>query len=196
MKSINRIGRMFLIAALVCLPVIPVQAQVNSNVLSVNLQYSLSESITLSIVSGGTQVFPTSVGGPAATPLVINTSWVFAQARHLTVTPYFTDSTKALVGTSSGYDINTNLQLAVQSNNGLADGTYWCNHSPSDFAGSVFQAGATPGNICVPIYDQAGVAAGPGNVNSTVTVTLTPPNPNTWTVDSYTGTLFVSASAL
>lgn len=190
--------KMVSVLAMVAILFVPAvaTAQINSNVATVPLQFSISESLSIAVVSGSPQVFP-SGGGTANTPLVVSANWNFGQARHLSYTAYFT-STNALVGSATSFDIPTSgFNLGSSGWNGHPGNGGPCNMSAAGLQGlapGFVLSPSDPGvSDCAPVFDGA-EPTGPGSLTETLSlsVSLPPLTP----VDSYTGVLNLAASAL
>jgi hypothetical protein len=204
MKFITKIGRGALLAIVILGFVGVANAQTNSNVLTVPLQFSVTESLTLSVTSGSPQVFP-SAGGAATSPLVIGVAWNFAQARHVTVFPYLTTNT-ALTGTNLGGTIAGSYLTSTSSGGGVTtDQGFSCNLAtsslPANFPGEVTPTGIVSGSICPAIFNGA-EASGQGSGSTSVVFNLDltgaiSGNPAIRPLpDSYTGSLLIVGAYL
>jgi hypothetical protein len=186
-----------MLAILFFVAAIPAQAQINSAVATVPLQLSVPEFLSISILSGSPQVFP-SGGGNANTPLVVSANWNFGQARHLSYLAYFTSS-NGLSGTATGFPVPTgNFNLGSSAQNGQIGNGGPCGQSIQTINNSFPQMVTPPSaagnqNVCPIIFDGA-EPSGVGSVTSTLSLSVNLPA-NT-PVDSYTGTLSLAASAL
>jgi len=111
MKSMKRaLGIVALMAAMSTVQVPPVNAQVNSNIGTVNLNATLSESLTVTVNSGSTVNFTlvpnTAVNAGSATT-GLTTAWVLKPGRtSVALWAYFTSATASLVHQTAGNTVD------------------------------------------------------------------------------------------
>jgi hypothetical protein len=183
-------GACLLLAALACLAARSAMAQLNSNTVTITLNATLAESISVS-ATPSTVSFTLVAGGTAvgSAPVAITTTWVLASSRaNVVLDGYFASSSAALSGSASPVvNIPSSEVYGLMSTG-----------SPTTYTAFSANTALGPTGAGLLLFTQALTSSNRNsnrtdNLSLEINLTAQPQLP---AASNYTGSLFLQAQAL